>query len=187
MRAALLSLRLLSREWRSGELGVLLLALVTAVAALTGVAFLASRISAAVTMQASQVLAADIRLESPQPIQQATLAAARQAGLRTAGATGLLSVVFQGNRSQLADIDAVSAGYPLRGKIMVAEQPFAEGRRRESHRRGRCGRIRGCLPRSGGIRAPTSASAPPSSASAASSSPGRTRAARSAGSCRISS
>ncbi|HVC30531.1 MAG TPA: FtsX-like permease family protein, partial [Steroidobacteraceae bacterium] len=128
MRAALLSLRLLSREWRSGELGVLLLALVTAVAALTGVAFLASRISAAVTMQASQVLAADIRLESPQPIQQATLAAARQAGLRTAGATGLLSVVFEGNRSQLADIDAVSAGYPLRGKIMVADQPFAAGR-----------------------------------------------------------
>jgi putative ABC transport system permease protein len=128
MRAILLSMRMLSREWRSGELGVLLLALAIAVAALTGVAFLASRISAAVAMQASQVLAADIRLESGQPVDEADMAAARQAGLLTARATGLLSVVFEGDRSQLADIGAVTAGYPLRGKVMVADQPFAKGR-----------------------------------------------------------
>ena len=54
-----LALRLLAREWRSGELGVLLLALTVAVAALTGVGFLVSRISAAVALQASEVLAAD--------------------------------------------------------------------------------------------------------------------------------
>ena len=67
MRAVLLAMRMLSREWRSGELGVLLLAPTIAVAALTGVGFLVSRISSAVAMQASQVLAADIRLESPRP------------------------------------------------------------------------------------------------------------------------
>ncbi len=127
MRAALLAMRMLSREWRSGELGVLLLALAIAVAALTGVAFLASRISAAVAMQASQVLAADLRLESPQPIEEADIAAAHRAGLLTARATSLLSVVFAGDQSQLADIDAVTAGYPLRGKVMVADRPFAEG------------------------------------------------------------
>jgi putative ABC transport system permease protein len=127
MRAVLLSMRLLSREWRSGELGVLLLALTIAVAALTGVGFLVSRISAAVAMQASQVLAADIRLESAQPIEEADVAAARQGGLRTARATSLLSVVFEGNQSQLTDIDAVTVGYPLRGTVMVADQPFAKG------------------------------------------------------------
>jgi len=128
MRAVLLSLRMLSREWRSGELGVLLLALTIAVAALTGVAFLASRIDAAVAMQASQVLAADIRLESPQPIGEADVVAARERGLLTAHTTGLLSVVFEGDRSQLADINAVTAGYPLRGRVTVAPQPFAKGR-----------------------------------------------------------
>ena len=128
MRAALLSMRMLSREWRSGELGVLLLALTVAVAALTGVGFLVSRISATVAMQASQVLAADIRLESPQPIAAAYLAAARQAGLSTASATSLLSVVFEGDQSQLTDVDAVAAGYPLRGTVMLADQPFAKGR-----------------------------------------------------------
>jgi putative ABC transport system permease protein len=128
MRAALLSMRMLVREWRSGELGVLLLALAIAVAALTGVAFLAGRIGVAVAMQASQVLAADIRLESPQPIDEADIRAARRDGLLTARATGLLSVVFEGEQSQLADIDAVTAGYPLRGKVMVADQPFAKSR-----------------------------------------------------------
>jgi putative ABC transport system permease protein len=128
MRVALLSMRMLSREWRSGELGVLLLALTIAVAALTGVGFLVSRISAAVAMQASQVLAADIRLESPEPIAESDLAAARQAGLRAARATGLFSVVFEGDRSQLSDITAVTAGYPLRGTVMIADQPFAKGR-----------------------------------------------------------
>jgi putative ABC transport system permease protein len=127
MRSLLLSMRMLSREWRSGELGVLLLALTIAVAALTGVGFLVSRISAAVAMQAGQVLAADIRLESPQPIDEADLLLAHRGGLRTARGVSLLSVVFAGDRSQLTDIDAATAGYPLRGTVMVAEQPFAKG------------------------------------------------------------
>ena len=71
MRALSLALRSLAREWRSGELGVLLLALTVAVAALTGVGFLVSRISTAVALQASEVLAADIRLGSPQTIRRA--------------------------------------------------------------------------------------------------------------------
>ena len=37
MRALQLAMRMLGREWRSGELGILLLALTVAVAALTGV------------------------------------------------------------------------------------------------------------------------------------------------------
>jgi putative ABC transport system permease protein len=127
MRVLRLAMRMLSREWRSGELGVLLLALTVAVAALTGVGFLVSRISAVVAMQAGQVLAADIRLESLRPIEEAYLAAARQGGLEVAGTTGLLSVVFQGDASQLTDINAVTNGYPLRGRVMVADQPFAKG------------------------------------------------------------
>ena len=56
MRALSLALRSLAREWRSGELGVLLLALTVAVGALTGVGFLVSRISTAVALQASEVV-----------------------------------------------------------------------------------------------------------------------------------
>ena len=67
-RASLLGLKLLAREWRSGELAVLLLALTVAVGALTGVGFLVNRIGQSVALQASEVLAADLRLESSRPL-----------------------------------------------------------------------------------------------------------------------
>ncbi len=126
-RALFLSLRMLGREWRSGELGVLLLALTVAVAALTGVGFLVSRIGTAVSMQASEVLAADIRLGSPQPISDAYVDEARRRGLKTALNTGLLSVVFNGDTSQLTNVHAVTEGYPLRGQVLLADEPFAQG------------------------------------------------------------
>jgi putative ABC transport system permease protein len=125
--ALTLALRTLAREWRSGELGVLLLALIVAVAALTGVGFLVSRISAAVALEASAVLAADIRLGSPQPLSDEYFAEAGRRGLRSARSTNLLSVVFNGDASQLASIAAVTPDYPLRGRVLVASEPFARG------------------------------------------------------------
>jgi putative ABC transport system permease protein len=122
-----LALRMLAREWRSGELGVLLLALTVAVAALTGVGFLVSRISAAVALQASEVLAADLRLGSPQPLAEEYFAEAGRRGLRSARATRLLSVVFNGDASQLTNIAAVGEGYPLRGQVLTSDTPFGTG------------------------------------------------------------
>jgi putative ABC transport system permease protein len=127
LRALRLALRTLAREWRSGELGVLLLALTVAVAALTGVGFLVSRISAGVALQASEVLAADLRLGSPQPLGDDYFAEAEHRGLRSARATNLLSVVFNGDASQLTNVVAVTAGYPLRGRVLLADEPFAPG------------------------------------------------------------
>jgi putative ABC transport system permease protein len=122
-----LALRSLAREWRSGELGVLLLALTTAVAALTGVGFLVNRIGVAVDAQAVQVLAADLRLGSPQPIDPAYLREAARRGVQSARTTTLLSVVFRGDDSQLTNVHAVSAGYPLRGSLLIANEPFVTG------------------------------------------------------------
>jgi putative ABC transport system permease protein len=127
MRAVRLALRTLAREWRSGELGVLLLALTVAVAALTGVGFLVGRISAAVALQASSVLAADIRLSSPRVLGDGYFAEAARRGLASARSTSLLSVVFNGDASQLTNVTAVTAGYPLRGRVLLAAEPFAPG------------------------------------------------------------
>lgn len=127
MKVVRLALRTLAREWRSGELGVLLLALTVAVAALTGVGFLVSRISAAVALQASEVLAADIRLGSPQPLAPDYFSEAQRRGLQSARSTNLLSVVFNGEASQLTNVAAVTAGYPLRGRLLLADEPFAKG------------------------------------------------------------
>ena len=127
MNALRLALRMLLREWRSGELGVLLLAITVAVAALTGVGFLVDRIGIAVDNQAGEVLAADLVLESAQPIGDQAIDEARRRGLQSARKTGLFSVVFNGDASQLTAVRAVSAGYPLRGKVMVADEPFTQG------------------------------------------------------------
>ncbi len=127
MNLVRLALRMLGREWRSGELGVLLLALTVAVAALTGVGFLVGRISAAVALQASEVLAADLRLGSPQPVDERYFAHAAEQGVASARSTTLLSVVFNGEASQLTSVSAVTAGYPLRGRLLVAAEPFTRG------------------------------------------------------------
>ncbi len=125
MRAALsLGLRTLAREWRSGDLAVLFLALFVAVTALTGVGFLVDRIERAMRLQASEVLGADLRLVSADPIGSSHDEEAARRGLRHVRVTSTLSVVLNGDRTQLANVHAVTEGYPLRGRVRVAEQPF---------------------------------------------------------------
>ena len=97
-----MALRSLRREWRSGELAVLWLSLVVAVAALTGVGFLVDRIGRAVQAQASEVLAADARVESPEALAPELLQHALQLKLQTARLATMLSVVFNGDTSHLA-------------------------------------------------------------------------------------
>jgi len=127
MRSLVLALRALRREWRSGELAVLWLAITVAVAALCGVGFLVDRVGHAVAAQASEVLAADLRVESDQPIDGSEAAQAAGLGLRVARRTRALSAIFKGDANQLADVRAVSAGYPLRGQLTAAAAPFANG------------------------------------------------------------
>ena len=64
MKALRLAILALARDGKSGELRVLLLALLVAVSALTAVGFFTSRVSLAVDQQAGEVLAADLRLQS---------------------------------------------------------------------------------------------------------------------------
>jgi putative ABC transport system permease protein len=124
MRAITLGLRILAREWRSGDLGVLFLALMVAVAALTGVGFLVDRVDRAMQMQASEVLGADLRLQSTSAMESGYATEATRRGLNTARVTTMLSVVLKGDATQLTNVHAVSAGYPLRGKVRTAATPF---------------------------------------------------------------
>jgi len=74
------------------------------------------------------VLAADVRLGSPQPVNKQYFEEAKRRGLSTASSTALLSVVFNGERSQLTNLRAVTDGYPLRGRVLIADEAFAVGR-----------------------------------------------------------
>ncbi len=122
-----MALRSLRREWRSGELAVLWVSVAVAVAALTGVGFLVDRIGRAVQAQANEVLAADARVESAEALGAGLQQHAQALQLRTARLTTMLSVVYNGDTGQLANIRAASAAYPLRGTLTAAGSPFGVG------------------------------------------------------------
>ena len=128
MKAVIYALRSFGRELRSGEVIVLLAAIALAVAALTAVGFLTDRIGRAVARQANEVLAADLRLRTPDPIPVEWHQMAADYGLQSAETQTFPSVVFAGNLSSLATIKGVSAGYPLRGNVRVSDSLFGAQR-----------------------------------------------------------
>jgi putative ABC transport system permease protein len=132
MQVLRFALRNLWRDLKSGELSVLLLALCVAVLSLTAVGFFTNRISQGVRLQAGEVLAADLRLEAPAPIPASYFAKARALGLSSAQILEFPTAIFSGEVSQLAALNAVTAHYPLRGHVRIADTPFGNARTTES-------------------------------------------------------
>lgn len=128
MNSFTLSLRMLRREWRAGELRVLAAALVIAVASVTSVGFFTDRVGRALAQQANMLLGADLALISDHPLDTDFEREALRRGLRTAHTLSFPSMVLHGERAQLAEIKAVSRNYPLRGQLRVAQQPFSPDR-----------------------------------------------------------
>ena len=128
MKALVFALRGFGRELRSGEVLVLLTAVALAVSALTAVGFLTDRIGKAVARQANEVLAADLRLRSQEPVPEEWSELAHDYDLETAETMSFPSVVFNGDENTLATIKVVSDLYPLRGKVRVSDEFFGEQR-----------------------------------------------------------
>ncbi|MDP6992845.1 MAG: FtsX-like permease family protein, partial [Woeseiaceae bacterium] len=128
MNAVLYAIRSFGRELRSGEVVVLLAAVALAVSALTAVGFLTDRIGRAVERQANEILAADLRLRTPEPVPAEWHDMAEQYDLRTAETASFPSVVFASDLSSLATIKVVSDGYPLRGQVRIADALFGDER-----------------------------------------------------------
>ena len=126
MKAVFYALRSFSRELRSGEVIVLLAAVALAVAVLTAVGFLTDRIGKSIARQANEVLAADLRLRSPDPIPAQWRESAEAYDLRTAETQIFPSVIFAGDESALSTVKGVGDGYPLRGRVRIADRLFAE-------------------------------------------------------------
>src|SRR3990172_950796 len=127
MRSFIFALRALRRDWRAGELTVLLLALLVAVASVTSVAFFTDRARLGLQRQANELLAADLAVVSNRPLDIALDAQAQRLGLATARTLGFVSMVLAGGRTQLIEVKAVAPGYPLRGRLRTAAAPFERG------------------------------------------------------------
>jgi len=115
-----LALRMLARDWRAGELTVLGVALMLAVAALTSVGFLSDRVEQALRLQSHQLLGGDLLLSADHPWPDEFRREAAARGLRLAESASFASMVSLGDASVLAEVKAVTEGYPLRGSLRTA-------------------------------------------------------------------
>jgi putative ABC transport system permease protein len=115
--------RMLARDWRAGELGVLAAALVIAVASVTSVGFFADRVSQALERDAHQLLGADLVLAADHPWSARMVERLR--GVQSAEAVNFVSMALRGDQSQLAGVKGVSENYPLRGRLRIAASPGA--------------------------------------------------------------
>lgn len=128
MKVLILALRLLTREWRVGEVRLLVAAVALAVASLTAVAFFADRVRTALGQEANALLAADLVLSTDHPPDPAFEAEARRRGLAASRSQTFLSMAQAGGNARLAGIKAVAAGYPLRGRLRIATAPYGPDR-----------------------------------------------------------
>ncbi len=119
--------RTLWRDFRSGELKLLILAVTLAVAALTAVGFFADRLKGGLQRDARQLLGGDAVVSSDTPTPQALVDKARSLGLSMVGTLGFPTMARatepQGGASKLVALKVVEPGYPLRGKLTVTSQP----------------------------------------------------------------
>lgn len=117
---ALVDIKLLWRDWRGGQLNLIVSALVLAVMVVTAVSLFADRVEQGLNQQISSFLAADLALRGGIDISQEYRQKATELNLQTADIAGFRSMVFAGDNNHLAAVKAVSNAYPLRGKIELS-------------------------------------------------------------------
>jgi putative ABC transport system permease protein len=123
-----LILRLAWRDWRGGELGLLVIALMVAVGTVTAVSLFVDRLHQALLSESANFLAADRYIGSSQVIPDEYRVAAEELGLEIADTMSFPSMVFVGDdRNELVSVKAAGPGYPLRGTLMVTDEPFTPG------------------------------------------------------------
>jgi putative ABC transport system permease protein len=128
MASVRLSWRMLKRDWRAGELRVLSLALIIAVASVTSVGFFTDRVRLALENQANTLLGADLVMISDKAIADELRIDAEKRSLNTSTSIEFPSMMITAERNQLVSIKAIEPPYPLRGALRISEQRFGPDR-----------------------------------------------------------
>jgi putative ABC transport system permease protein len=126
MKTLRLALRMLRRDWRAGELRVLIAAIVLAVASVGTVGFFADRVKGALTRQANLLLGGDLLVSGDRPLPAEFAERARADGLATTPVIRFNSMVQLATDpasavAVLSDVKAVGEGYPLRGAVTLVD------------------------------------------------------------------
>lgn len=123
-----LSFRMLYRDWRAGELNVLVLALIIAVSGVATVGFFADRVELALSRESNQLLGADLLIISSKPLPEIYANEASRLGLSVSSLTKFPSMISNGENNLLTEIKAVTEGYPLRGCVHLAGRSLEKPR-----------------------------------------------------------
>ena len=95
-----LALRMLRRDWRAGELRVLVAALILAVASVGTVGFFADRVKGALTRQANLLLGGDLMITGDRPLPPGFAERARADGLASTPVIRFNSMVQRASRQR---------------------------------------------------------------------------------------
>ncbi|MEG0556801.1 MAG: ABC transporter permease, partial [Comamonas sp.] len=122
-----LGLRNLWRDMRAGELRLLIVAVLLAVAALTSVGFFADRLQAGLQRDARQLLGGDVVVVSDNPAPAAFVEQAKAQGLQTVATSSFPTMARaaqeRGGNIKLVALKSVDQGYPLRGQVSLSQGP----------------------------------------------------------------
>jgi putative ABC transport system permease protein len=125
-----LAWRQLQRDLRAGELRLLVVAVMLAVAALTAVGFFADRLENGLKRDARQMLGGDAIVAADKPLPPAFAQRAAELGLASGTMTTFPSMGRapddKGGAARLVSVKAVGGAYPLRGKLVVKQAPDGE-------------------------------------------------------------
>jgi putative ABC transport system permease protein len=117
------------RDFRAGELRLLAVAVLLAVAALTAVGFFADRLNNGLTRDARQLIGGDAVISSDNPLPPAFAAKAAELGLATNTAVQFPSMARapddKGGNARLVSVKSVGGAYPLRGRLQLKDSPDA--------------------------------------------------------------
>ncbi|GAA0757238.1 ABC transporter permease [Ideonella azotifigens] len=120
-----LAARQMLRDFAAGELRLVLVAVVLAVAALSAVGFFADRLQAGLKRDAAQLLGGDLVINSDHPLPPDYVQQAQKQGLVAAHTAQFPSMARApdslGGASRLVAVKAVSQGYPLRGALSLQQ------------------------------------------------------------------
>ena len=122
MNSPALALRQLRRDLASGDVRILLAALVLAVTAVCAVGFITDRAERALAQEANRLLGGDVVVRSDSPIEEPLRELAAGPGLASTETWSFPSMVRVGESLRLGDLKAMAEGFPLRGDFIVIER-----------------------------------------------------------------
>lgn len=113
------SLRLLHHELRRGELTIIFLAIVLAVATVFSLTGFSGQIKHAIVSNSTNTIGADRVLRMSSEVDTAILEKSQSLAIKSARKIETESMAFAGDNMLLSELDAVSDTYPLRGELRV--------------------------------------------------------------------